>query len=193
MYPTTSIPITIEAFLVCLLIYTRASSPYSYERYATGATRISLPQNVAIKMIGIEIRNAPAKKENTLSGSGVRAAKNCAEKAFSAKSTLAFSANPSPFIKESILCPYDLYNVAPSKYIARAPTDEPNAEMSDNSFHEISFRYASTISKKASGKIGEMVASKNATTNVTDFMYFVLESLLMVASTCVKIFMNIVT
>jgi hypothetical protein len=65
-------------------------------------------------------------------------------------------------------------------YDPTAPTAEPAAEMSDNSFHEISFLYASTTRRKASGRIGEMVASSTATINVTDLRCFVFESELIV-------------
>lgn len=99
--------IVIETFFVCFLMYIRASSPYSYERYATGATRISLPTNVATKIMTGETKKAPAKNENTLSGSGVSAAKNCAMKAFLAKSTFAFSATTSPCKNKSNGPPYD--------------------------------------------------------------------------------------
>ena len=69
---------------------------------------MSLPRKVAQKIIKGETRNAPAKKEKTLSGRGVSAAKNWAAKAFSAKSDFVFSAIDSPCKNTSIDPPYDL-------------------------------------------------------------------------------------
>lgn len=62
--------------------------------------------------------------------------------------------------------------------------------MNESNFQEISFLYARTTSKNASGSIGEIDASKNATINVTDLICLVLESELIVSSTRVSNFMN---
>lgn len=178
--------IVTETFLVCFLIYTRASSPYSKERYATGAIRISLPKNVAKKIIKGDIKNAPAKNEKTLSGSGVSDAINWAMKAFSSKSIFAFSTNSPPRKKVRRLAPYELYNFAPRTYIVRAPKEEPSADTNESNFQEISFRYARTTRRKASGRIGEKVASRKAMTKVKEKRCFVFESLSMSLSLCVK-------
>ena len=67
-----------------------------------------------------------------------------------------------------------------------APHDDPSAEIKDKYFQEISFRYARTTRRKASGRIGEILASRNAIQKVASDRCFVFESLAMILSLCVK-------